>query len=147
MHGLKYGNNRSLANPLAELLYSYWKDRGFHGDVLVPVPLHRSKLRSRGYNQSELLAKELAKRVGIPIVSSALVRRRNMLPQVRTAGIKERWENAAGAFDCYSTALQGRQVVLLDDVCTTGATLDSAARSVIAAGAGSVWGLTIAREV
>lgn len=147
VHGLKYGNNRSLATPLAELLFSYWQSHTLFGDVLVPVPLHRSKLRARGYNQSELLAKGLAKRVGLPVVTSALVRRRNMIPQVRTANIGERWANAAGAFECRSLTLQGKRVVLLDDVCTTGATLDAAARSIVSAGANSVWGLTVAREV
>lgn len=147
VHGLKYGNNRSLASPLAELLFIYWQSQALFGDVLVPVPLHRSKLRSRGYNQSELLAIELAKRVGLPMVTSALVRRKNMISQVRTANIGERWANAAGAFECRSLALQGKRVILLDDVCTTGATLDAAARSIVSTGAGSVWGLTVAREV
>ena len=147
VHGLKYGNNRSLASPLAELLFAYWRSHTLFGDVLVPVPLHRSKLRSRGYNQSALLANELAKRVGLPVVASALVRRKNMMSQVRTASIEERWTNATGAFECPNLALQGKQVILLDDVCTTGATLDAAARSILSAGASSVWGLTVAREV
>ena len=147
VHDLKYRNYKSLAAPLAKLLSDYWRDHSIVGDVLVPVPLHRSKLRSRGYNQSELIAGELGKRVGLPVITTALVRQRNMMPQVRTAGIEQRWANATGAFECRSLALQGKRVVLLDDVCTTGATLDAAARCIISAGASSVCGLTIAREV
>jgi len=147
IHELKYGNHRSLAVPLGELLFDYWRRQTLSGDVLVPIPLHRAKLRSRGYNQSELLARELGKRGSLPVVTSALTRKKNTVPQVRTASIEERWANAAGAFECSSLILQGKRVVLLDDVCTTGATLDAAARSIVSAGAGSVWGLTVARDV
>lgn len=113
----------------------------------MPVPLHTARLRYRGYNQSQLLARELGKQLGLPVVTSALVRSKNMPPQAKSAGLEERWANAAGAFVCNGADLQDKRVVLVDDVCTTGATLDAAGRSVLSAGAASAWGLTVAREV
>lgn len=147
IYSLKYRNNRALAGPLADLLFDYWRDRHLCGDVLAPVPLHRSRLRHRGYNQSELLARELGQRVGIPVIATALVRTHNTPPQAQSSSAEERWANASGAFLCTGRDLQGKAVVLVDDVCTTGATMNSAARAVLSAGAASVRGLTIAREM
>lgn len=116
------------------------------GDILVPVPLHARRLRERGYNQSSLLAKGLAKLTGFPVVEYALFRSRDSLPQARTTNVEDRRRNVAGVFACRGM-LKGSHVLLIDDVCTSGATLEACAVALKAASAVSVWGLTLAREI
>ena len=115
------------------------------GDVLVPVPLHPKKLRERGYNQAELLAREIGKGTGLPVDTGLLSRTRHTLPQARSGGPTRRRDNMAGAFDCGSD-VSGRSFILVDDVCTTGSTLNACGEALLAAGASSVWGLALARE-
>jgi ComF family protein len=115
--------------------------------VLVPVPLHGRRLRERGYNQSALLAAEIGKTTGLPAMTDSLVRLRHTKSQVKTAGAEERQRNMAGAFGCRDARLAGKRVLLVDDVCTTGATMNSCAVALREAGATSVWGLALAREV
>ncbi len=147
VHQLKYRNIRVLAVPLAKLLSDYLAASPVLGEVLVPVPLHRKRLRERGYNQSSLLAIELGKLSGLPVVDDCLVRQRHVSPQARTANVEERRRNVAGAFICRDNRLRDKQVLLIDDVSTSGATLDACAAALKAAGAASVWGLTLAREI
>lgn len=146
IHSLKYRNLRSLAGPLAQVLAEHLASGTVPGEVLVPVPLHGSRLRQRGYNQAELLARELSALTGIPLAWGALVRVRNTDSQARTGGVTGRRDNVRGAFVCTDEALRGRSVLLIDDVCTTGATLDACARPLKELGAEVVWGLTVARE-
>jgi ComF family protein len=115
--------------------------------VLVPVPIHPRRLRERGYNQSALVARELGRLSGLPVVEGSLVRCGQAPPQVRAAGAEERRRNVAAAFTCRDRRLAGKKVVLIDDVSTSGATLDSGAAVLKSAGADSVWGLTIALEL
>lgn len=147
VHELKYRNLRAVATPLAELLNEYLAKNPMPGEVLVPLPLHPKRLRERGYNQSYLLARELGKLVSLPLVSDCLFKQRPSPPQAETATVDERRGNVAGAFSCRDERLKGKQVLLIDDVATSGATLSACAAALKAAGAGSVWGLTIAREV
>ena len=147
VYQLKYGNIRALAQSLAELLQDYLLTYPVPVEVLVPVPLHQKRLRERGYNQSVLLAKELGKLIKLPIVDDCLVRLRHTPPQVKTATVIERQSNVAGAFTCRDSRLQNKQVLLIDDVSTSGATLDACATALKAAGAASVWGLVLAREI
>ena len=105
------------------------------------------RLRERGYNQARLLAKELGRLASIPVVDDCLIRRRHAPPQARTSNVDERHSNIAGAFACRDQRLHDRQVLLIDDVSTSGATLDACAAAAKAAGATSVWGLVIAREI
>jgi len=147
VHELKYRNLRALAGQLAQLISDYLLDNPVPGEVLVPVPLHPRRLRERGYNQSLLLAKELAKLAGLPVADDCLVRERHTSPQARTATVGERRGNVAGAFACRDRRLEGKPVILIDDVSTSGATLDACARALKQAGAASVWGLVLAREI
>jgi ComF family protein len=147
IHQLKYRNLRTLAVPLAQLLRDYLVSNPVPGDVLVPVPLHRKRLRERGYNQSCLLARELGKLISLPVVDDCLVRQRHAPPQARTTTVEERLSNVVGAFACRDRRLGDKQVLLVDDVSTSGATLDACAAALKAAGAKSVWGLTLAREI
>jgi ComF family protein len=114
---------------------------------VVPVPLSRGRLRQRGYNQSELIAAELARLGALPEpVPAALVRCRDNRPQVELPRA-ERLENVLGAFECSRPELvAGRRVLLIDDVSTTGATLEACAAPLIQAGAARVLGLVVAKS-
>ena len=116
-------------------------------EVLVPVPLHRKRWRERGYNQSALLAQELGRLSGFPVVEDCLVRHSYTPPQARSAGVSERRKNVADAFSCLDSRLEGKQVVLIDDVSTSGATLNACAKVLKAAGAATIWGLSDALEL
>lgn len=142
----KYENFKALAPVLAQGLVSHLEHHPRPGEVIVPVPLHTAKLRERGYNQAELLARNIGGALEIPVVSSALRRRRPTPPQARLSTRQERWQNMEGAFQG-DEAVVGKQVLLVDDVATSGATLNAAAQALKQAGARGVWGLTWAREV
>lgn len=147
VHQLKYRNLRALAVPLGQLLNDYLMTNPVPGEVLVPVPLHRKRLRERGYNQSSLLAGELGKLTSLPVVDDCLTRIRYTTPQARTATVGERKNNVADAFACGSDRLRDKPVLLIDDVSTSGATLDACAAALKAGGAASVWALVLAREI
>ncbi len=146
IHHLKYRNLKALSSPLALLLADYLKETPIPADALVPVPLHPKRIRERGYNQSSLLARELGRLALLPVVEGSLVRRRNTPAQARAGSVEERRRNVSGVFFC-DGQLRERSVLLIDDVCTTGATLESCAIALKEAGATSVWGLVLAREI
>jgi ComF family protein len=149
IHAFKYQGRFRLAAPLGNLLaltYCAWQLRA---DLLVPVPLAPGRLVERGYNQSALLAERCAARVRVPVGADLLVRWRETRQQVGLAAT-ERRRNVAGAFVATPLGgryLPGRHVVLIDDVCTSGATMEAAAMALLAGGAASVWGLALARPV
>jgi ComF family protein len=116
-------------------------------DVVVPVPLHRDRERERGYNQAALISKPLAKRLRLPHKAVLLMRTRAR-PDKQVLSLEERWESVRGAFATRpGSQVDKLRVLLVDDVLTTGATLDACARALREAGAKSVAGLTIARAV
>lgn len=148
VHALKYRNFRALSQPMGTLMADYLRSICIPGDVLVPVPLHFHRLKERGYNQSELLVHELGKIVGLSVLDNVLYRVKDSSPQVRAVSAVERYQNVEGAFICKSSdKIAGKAVIVIDDVCTSGATLEACANALKAAGATSVWGLTFAREV
>ncbi len=147
IHQLKYRNLRALAVPLAKLLHDYLITDPMPAEVLVPMPLHQKRLRERGYNQSSLLARQLGKLANLPVVDDCLIRQRHATPQARTATVEERQSNVTDAFACPDHRLWDKQVLLIDDVSTSGATLDACAAALKASGATSVWGLVMAREI
>ena len=147
IHELKYRNLKSIAVCLATLMADYKLDNPIQGEVLVPVPLHRRRLRERGYNQSGLLAEKLGKLTALPVLAGHLYRLKDSLPQARTTNVEERRKNVAKAFGCQKEEVQGKAVILIDDVCTSGATVESCAAALKSAGAVSVWGFTLAREI
>lgn len=124
---LKFHNHPELAPLLAPFLYQAITLRGWTVDVLIPVPLHWQRRISRGYNQSEELARALAGISGWP-VAGVLRRTKRTSAQSHALSVPQRVENLRGAFACQTTAaLAGRHVWMVDDVCTTGATLHAAA--------------------
>lgn len=146
IHRLKYGGTASLAAPLGMFLSARWQARPLPADMIVPVPLHISRVRERGYNQSKLLAEQLSRATGLPFAEAALERVRATAPQI-TLSAAERKLNVRDAFQASADAVRGRQVLLVDDVCTTGATLESCSIALRRAGAASVWALTLARAL
>ena len=110
----------------------------------MPVPLHSRRIRHRGYNQSLLLARELAKLTGLDLDEKLLVRIKDTPPQVG-ASRSQRRGNVEGSFRCQRD-VSGKALILVDDVATTGSTLSACATALKAAGAATVWGLALARE-
>jgi ComF family protein len=142
---LKYEDRPHLARPLGELLRSACRAANLRAGVVVPVPLHRHRLVARGYNQSALLAARVAKEIGAPLVTSALVRTVDTLPQAELSRAG-RQTNVAAAFAVARAApVQGRMVALVDDVSTTGATLAACSGALLAAGAQGVIEVVLAR--
>jgi ComF family protein len=147
IHSFKYQNLRTLTRPLAETMAEYIKTNNMPIEVLIPVPLHPARLHQRGYNQSFLLARELGKLYGIKVESHSLMRRINTPPQTKTTSVRERRKNMQEAFACQNGNLANQKVLLIDDVATSGTTLNACAAALKQAHAASVWGLTLAREV
>jgi ComF family protein len=147
IHELKYRNLKAISPCLAELLADYVRSNPLPGEALVSVPLHPRRLRERGYNQSSLLARELSRRIDLPVIEDCLIRVKQAQPQVRAVDVEERRRNVADAFVCRDENVRGKRIILIDDVCTSGATLESCAAALKNEGATSVWGLTLAREI
>jgi ComF family protein len=145
IHRFKYRGLRVLSPVLGEMLYDCWDAEPWPVDVIVPVPLHPQRQRERGYNQSALLARELARHTGLPAVEGVLLRIVPTPPQVGLRAI-ERADNVRGAFRCRHDALAGKHVLLVDDVLTTGATLRACANALLEGKAQAVWGLTLAHD-
>ena len=147
VHRLKYGNLRAIAPLLGALLADFLIEQRIRGDILVPVPLHRRRERQRGYNQAALLARQVGERLGLPVEADALARQRDTPSQTRRSQAEERRANVHGSFHCPRPEMvKGLNVLLLDDVCTTGATLEACAVALKDAGAVSITGVTFARE-
>lgn len=146
VHLLKYRNLKALAPVLARLMATHFRLHPLPAQAIVPVPLHQGRLRQRGYNQAELLARGLGQELGLPLSPDWLERPQTGQPQARTPSRDQRWRNTTGAFRAAGGAVAGG-VLLVDDVCTTGATLNACAGALKAAGAARVWGLTLAREI
>lgn len=142
LHALKYGGRRSLAAPLAARMRHDCGEALTGADVAVPVPLHRQRQRARGFNQAE----ELARGIGLP-VCIALKRIRPTASQTDLPAA-QRHRNVRGAFRLrWRANVQGLRVALVDDVCTTGATLEACAKVLREAGALDVRAVTAARVV
>ncbi|WP_298272934.1 ComF family protein [Geobacter sp.] len=147
IHRFKYGHKVHLRRPLALLAVEQLS--AFVGEaspeVIVPVPLHRARLRERGFNQALLIGEVMARRWGVPLVRDALRRVRPTAPQVGLSAA-ERRENVRGAFAVAAPGpIAGRRVLLVDDVCTTASTLAECARALRRGGAASVVAVTVAR--
>jgi competence protein ComFC len=145
VHQLKYNGLYALAEPMGRLMAVGLEAWGVAPDAIVPVPLHPSRERRRGFNQSALLARSLGAAAGLPVEHELLRRTRATLPQVRTSSAEERRRNVAGAFEATGPA-GSRTLLLVDDVCTTGATLRACADALRSRGAVRVYALTFARE-
>jgi ComF family protein len=144
---LKYSQERHLVDPLAALLLECLAARPLAVDAVVPVPLDDRRARSRGYNQAALLAAPVATTLAVPLAPGWLRRTRPTRPQVGLTA-RDRRANVRGAFACPEpAAVAGRRLLVVDDVMTTGATLEACAEALVAAGAAGVWGIVVARDL
>ncbi|NQV13539.1 MAG: ComF family protein [Parcubacteria group bacterium] len=151
VHALKYKFVREMSRPLATILsggLKIWLNH-HQGDrqdvVLVPVPLYRKRERQRGFNQTALLAQELNKMARFTVRDDVLVRIKSTPAQAKLDPIKRR-KNIKGAFRLENTAiLQGKTVFIIDDICTTSATLEECAKEIDKAQPREIWGLVLAR--
>lgn len=145
---LKFGGKRELGRPLGMLLARLWREQPLASvDSVVTIPMQRDRQRQRGYNPAEELAASCARALGLPLWRQAVVRTRPAPPQ-RGLDAAARQANVAGLFACpprLVSEAQGKRVLLIDDVTTTGATLNAVAAAFMAAGATSVWGMALAR--
>lgn len=147
IHHLKYNNGTEIAPLLARYLMATFQQPPWtqlHGwiDGVTPVPLHAERLRERGYNQAELLARAFCRRVGAPLRPHWLQRQRLTQSQVGLSA-HERQSNMADAFSA-TPAVRGKAILLIDDVYTTGATLNACAMAALNAGATAVFALALA---
>lgn len=145
IHRCKYRDERALSVELGDLVAALVAEDlalGVPLDAIVPVPLHRSRVRARGYDQTALLAERVARRTALPLVP-ALHRVRHTRPQVELDRV-ERARNVDGAFVAAAGSLRGLRVALVDDVTTTGATLTAAAKAARSAGARAVRAYVVA---
>ena len=142
VQGLKYGDARLLAVPLGERLVTQLHRMNWTIDMIVPVPLHTTRLAERGYNQAQLLSEQVGQATHIPCSPEAVHRQRNTQSQV-TLNAAERQTNMADAFQAISPIVINQRILLIDDVYTTGATLSACGQAILQAGAQAVYGLTV----
>jgi ComF family protein len=142
VQALKYENLPMLAQPLGTRLASVLGKLDWHVGLIIPVPMHASRLRTRGYNQAALLAEALGDSVGVLVEPDALQRVRDTRSQVGLSRA-ERLDNMAEAFLADQRLVRDHTILLIDDVATTGATLRGCAESLYTAGAAKVYGMTV----
>jgi ComF family protein len=143
---LKYRRNLPLGDTLAGFLADYAVGLDWPVDLVAPVPLGRQRMRERGYNQVSLFAKPMAGRLGWGFSARLLERVRATRSQVGLTPL-ERKENISGAFRADRAMASGKAILLMDDVTTTGSTISECSHALMAAGAKTVYALTLARAL
>lgn len=143
---LKFARNFGLTEIFSEKLYKVWKKKGLTPDLLAAVPLAKSHLKKRGYNQTELFTKLLAWISGVPFEPKAIWRTRETSNQVGLS-LPARQQNVAGAFLADAKLANGKNILLIDDICTTGSTLHECAKAFKDAGASTVTCMVLARAL
>ncbi len=150
IHQFKYEPYvKDLAKPLADLIVEHISRVGATEKIadfaLIPVPLHIKKQKQRGFNQSEELAKELSSKLILPVSSNALIKTKETQSQTELKK-EEREKNIKDAFSCSNpTLVSGKKILLVDDIFTTGATMEECSKTLRKAGAKEVWGIAVAR--
>jgi competence protein ComFC len=145
IHKLKYRQDRGLGEVLAEPLVDLLKKYHWEINLIIPVPLDVIRQKERGYNQAALLARPISWKTGIPYTSQALLRKKITRQQVGLS-VSERAENMAGAFSANEMRVSEKNVLVIDDVITTGSTINACAHALINSGARKVFGITLARS-
>ena len=143
LYGMKYGNRREYAAFFAEEMAKLYREKEdeWKIDLIIPVPLHRSRKRRRGYNQAALIARRFAGITGLPVSEDLLFRRRKTGAQYRY-GKTSRKENLKGAFAARGRLKKAFHVLVIDDIFTTGSTVSYCAEELLKAGAGKVFFMT-----
>lgn len=157
IHHYKYNFIKDLSKPLGQLMIKKIADDAVirkpnNNFILVPVPLHIKRLKWRGFNQSELLAREISQKLEMPLNNEILTRLKHTAPQMRILNARKRKDNITNAFgishklsNSSKAAVENKTVVLIDDVCTTGATLEECAKTLRPLKPKSIWALVLAR--
>jgi ComF family protein len=132
LHQFKYKGHIEIGLMLGEMFGEQLKETNFKDiDLIVPIPLHKAKLRKRGFNQSEIIAQGISVSLGKPVAGKALKRKTHTATQTKK-GRYERWENVEGIFEPRDQELlQNKHILLIDDVITTGATLEAAGNAIL----------------
>ncbi len=149
IHLFKFEKRRSLAKPLTQLTMEHFPDdcNIAEYDFILPIPIHKKRLRERGFNQATLLANGIAKSIGVQVVTDALVRHRNTSPQ-SSLDREARQTNIIGAFELQKKAVvRNKRILVLDDVFTTGATVREAVKVLWNADPVEIDVLTLARTL
>ncbi len=153
IHNFKYKPYiKDLAKILTGLLIEHFilaknnTNQTWENSILIPVPLEKKKLKDRGYNQAEELAKELSKVLEVPLITDVLIKTKPTLSQMKLSK-EAREKNIKDVFSIKNPEqIQGKKIFLVDDVYTTGSTMEECAKVLKGAGSKQVWGITIARE-
>lgn len=145
IYRFKYGGRREYADFFGEQMAEYLGNyiRGIEPDALVPVPLHRKRKAARGYNQAELLAEAVGRRMNLPVLGRLVVRTRNT-PPLKYQNPKERQNNLKKAFNIAQNDVKLSKVIIIDDIYTTGSTMDEIARVLMEAGVKEVYYIALA---
>ena len=146
LHRLKYQRDIGLGEALSNHLIELYNLNNWQVDFIVPVPLSPQRQRERGYNQASLLGRPIAYAIQKPFRSDMLRKSRETRTQVGLSAL-ERKQNVDGAFSARSNLVQGKKILVIDDVTTTGSTISACARALREAGASAVYGLTLTRAV
>jgi ComF family protein len=146
IHKLKYHHDIGISESLAPYIIQLYKEINWETDYIIPVPLSREKLNERGFNQAKLIATPFSLAINRPLLSNVLVKIYDTKSQVGLSR-EERTINVQNAFIVREDIIAGKRIVLVDDVSTTGATLEACAKALKKAGAASIVGLTLAKAV
>jgi len=139
LHAIKYKGDKDLAIHLGRAFMKRLKNEGVFNeiDIIVPVPLHPTKLRTRGFNQSLILAQGIAVELGLKVDEQSVMRLKKSETQTRKSRA-ERWQNVSGIFNVEGEGLENKNVLLVDDVITTGATLEACAEAIFESNVNSI---------
>ena len=145
IYRFKYGGRREYADFFGEQAAKYLGDfiRSVHPDALVPVPLHKKRKAARGFNQAELLARAIGARLDIPVCTGLLVREKNTAP-LKYENPEERQNNLKKAFNIAQNDVKLKRIIVIDDIYTTGSTMDEVSRVLKCAGVEGVWFVALA---
>jgi ComF family protein len=146
LHSLKYKSNLGIAEILAQPLISILNEEKWDFDVVIPIPLGKSHLRQRGYNQAQAIARPISLAMNRVLLSNAVTRVKETSSQINLTPV-QRYANLQDAFLANPAKLNGRKVLLVDDVATTGATLNSCAEALRAVGVSKVYCITVAKAL
>lgn len=147
IHCLKYDNGKYLAPYLSEFLIDEFKKQNWIVDVVIPIPLNEARIKQRGYNQSEIISKKFETDLNIPLNTTCLQRKINTPTQTNLSK-KERLINLKDAFEVTDKeAVKNKNILLIDDVFTTGATMEEASKILLKSKANKVYCLTLAHVI
>lgn len=146
LHTLKYRRNMSIADAIARQMAGFVRSLDWKVDVIIPVPLGKRRLKERGYNQVALVARPLAYELGLEYAPQGLWKSRETRTQVGL-NASQRRENVSKAYQAGGKVVTGRSVLLMDDVATTGSTIQAGVEALLTAGAREVYAITIARAL